>query len=104
MARRIFPFIFLFFILFLSRFALDLISIFLIQDAMVVILKSLVPGCLFNIIGFGSTFKSLFTTSQNYEEVKQFCNAQCSACVNTRNCSLSSLLFILMLGSPGSGL
>lgn len=44
------------------------------QDAMVVILKSLVPGCLFNVIGFGSTFKSLFTTSQNYEEVKQkFC-------------------------------
>ncbi|XP_029283542.1 von Willebrand factor A domain-containing protein 5B1 [Cottoperca gobio] len=35
---------------------------------MVVILKSLLPGCLFNIIGFGSTFKSLFTTSQNYEE------------------------------------
>nr|XP_020441224.1 von Willebrand factor A domain-containing protein 5B1 isoform X2 [Monopterus albus] len=39
-----------------------------VKDAMVVILKSLVPGCLFNIIGFGSTFKSLFTTSQDYEE------------------------------------
>ncbi|XP_035799985.1 von Willebrand factor A domain-containing protein 5B1 [Amphiprion ocellaris] len=39
-----------------------------VKDAMVVILKSLVPGCLFNIIGFGSTFKSLYTTSQNYEE------------------------------------
>ncbi|XP_029362902.1 von Willebrand factor A domain-containing protein 5B1 [Echeneis naucrates] len=39
-----------------------------VKDAMVVILKSLVPGCLFNIIGFGSSFKSLFTTSQNYEE------------------------------------
>ncbi|XP_076596043.1 von Willebrand factor A domain-containing protein 5B1 [Chaetodon auriga] len=39
-----------------------------VKDAMVVILKSLVPGCLFNIIGFGSTFKSLFTTSQTYEE------------------------------------
>ncbi|KAM9750873.1 von Willebrand factor A domain-containing protein 5B1 [Menidia menidia] len=39
-----------------------------VKDAMVVILKSLVPGCLFNIIGFGSTFKSLFSTSQNYEE------------------------------------
>uniref|UniRef100_A0A672GZ64 von Willebrand factor A domain containing 5B1 n=1 Tax=Salarias fasciatus TaxID=181472 RepID=A0A672GZ64_SALFA len=37
-------------------------------DAMVVLLKSLVPGCLFNVIGFGSTFKSLFSTSQNYEE------------------------------------
>ncbi|XP_067383371.1 von Willebrand factor A domain-containing protein 5B1 isoform X2 [Channa argus] len=39
-----------------------------VKDAMVVILKSLVPGCLFNIIGFGSGFKSLFTTSQNYDE------------------------------------
>ncbi|KAG7257819.1 hypothetical protein CRUP_018750 [Coryphaenoides rupestris] len=37
-------------------------------DAMVVILKSLVPGCLFNILGFGSTFKALFTTSQDYQE------------------------------------
>lgn len=44
--------------------------LFSFQDAMVVILKSLVPGCLFNIIGFGSTYKSLFNTSQNYEEVK----------------------------------
>ncbi|XP_029975520.1 von Willebrand factor A domain-containing protein 5B1 [Salarias fasciatus] len=39
-----------------------------VKDAMVVLLKSLVPGCLFNVIGFGSTFKSLFSTSQNYEE------------------------------------
>ncbi|XP_075947732.1 von Willebrand factor A domain-containing protein 5B1 [Anarhichas minor] len=44
------------------------VNINCVKDAMVVILKSLVPGCLFNIIGFGSTFKSLFTTSQNYEE------------------------------------
>ncbi|CAL8325880.1 unnamed protein product [Merluccius merluccius] len=44
------------------------ISINRVKDAMVVILKSLVPGCLFNIVGFGSTFKTLFTTSQNYEE------------------------------------
>ena len=40
------------------------------QDAMVVILKSLVPACLFNIVGFGSTFRALFPTSQNYGEVK----------------------------------
>ncbi|XP_057676207.1 von Willebrand factor A domain-containing protein 5B1 [Corythoichthys intestinalis] len=38
------------------------------KDALVVILKSLVPGCLFNLISFGSTFKSLFSSSQNYEE------------------------------------
>ncbi|KAG7221671.1 hypothetical protein INR49_000038, partial [Caranx melampygus] len=48
-------------------------------DAMVVILKSLVPGCLFNIVGFGSTFKSLFTTSQSYEE-----EALASACEYVR--------------------
>ncbi|KAF3861204.1 hypothetical protein F7725_001459 [Dissostichus mawsoni] len=39
-----------------------------VKDAMVLILKSLQPGCLFNIIGFGSTFKPLFPTSQSYEE------------------------------------
>lgn len=100
MARRIFPFICQSF----CPVVLWIFSIFLSQDAMVVILKSLVPGCLFNIVGFGSTFKSLFTTSQNYEEVKQFCNAQCSVCVSTRHCSLSSLLFILILGGPGPGL
>uniref|UniRef100_A0A3Q2ZPI6 von Willebrand factor A domain containing 5B1 n=1 Tax=Kryptolebias marmoratus TaxID=37003 RepID=A0A3Q2ZPI6_KRYMA len=44
------------------------VNIHRVKDAMVVILKSLVPGCLFNIVGFGSTFKSLFTTSRNYEE------------------------------------
>ncbi|XP_046895331.1 von Willebrand factor A domain-containing protein 5B1 [Hypomesus transpacificus] len=44
------------------------VNITRVKDAMVVILKSLVPGCLFNIIGFGSTFKSLFATSQIYDE------------------------------------
>uniref|UniRef100_A0A8C9V8C5 von Willebrand factor A domain containing 5B1 n=1 Tax=Scleropages formosus TaxID=113540 RepID=A0A8C9V8C5_SCLFO len=39
-----------------------------VKDAMVVVLKSLVPACLFNIIGFGSTFKTLFPTSQSYGE------------------------------------
>ena len=39
------------------------------QDAMLVALKSLLPACLFNIIGFGSTFKSLFPSSQTYSEV-----------------------------------
>ncbi|XP_030211565.1 von Willebrand factor A domain-containing protein 5B1 [Gadus morhua] len=44
------------------------ISINRVKDAMVVILKSLMPGCLFNILGFGSTFRALFSTSQNYQE------------------------------------
>lgn len=39
------------------------------QDALLVILKSLMPACLFNVIGFGSTFKTLFPTSQTYCEV-----------------------------------
>lgn len=36
---------------------------------MVVMLKSLMPGCFFNIVGFGSTYKALFSTSQSYDEV-----------------------------------
>uniref|UniRef100_A0A8C6XXG9 von Willebrand factor A domain containing 5B1 n=1 Tax=Naja naja TaxID=35670 RepID=A0A8C6XXG9_NAJNA len=32
--------------------------------------KSLMPGCLFNLIGFGSTFKAAFPASQAYSEVK----------------------------------
>ncbi|XP_041954932.1 von Willebrand factor A domain-containing protein 5B1 [Alosa sapidissima] len=39
-----------------------------VKDVMVVILKSLFPACLFNIVGFGSSFKTLFTTSQPYDE------------------------------------
>ncbi|XP_061114584.1 von Willebrand factor A domain-containing protein 5B1 [Conger conger] len=44
------------------------VNISRVKDAMVVILKSLVPACLFNIVGFGSTFRALFPTSQNYGE------------------------------------
>ncbi|XP_020828842.1 von Willebrand factor A domain-containing protein 5B1 isoform X1 [Phascolarctos cinereus] len=39
-----------------------------VKDALVLILKSLMPTCLFNIIGFGSTFKTLFPSSQVYSE------------------------------------
>nr|XP_056721339.1 von Willebrand factor A domain-containing protein 5B1 [Euleptes europaea] len=39
-----------------------------VKDALLVILKSLMPTCLFNIIGFGSTFKALFPSSQAYSE------------------------------------
>ncbi|XP_042333662.1 von Willebrand factor A domain-containing protein 5B1 [Sceloporus undulatus] len=39
-----------------------------VKDALLVILKSLLPTCLFNIIGFGSTFKALFPSSQTYGE------------------------------------
>ncbi|XP_061076724.1 von Willebrand factor A domain-containing protein 5B1-like [Conger conger] len=44
------------------------VNISRVKDAMLVILKSLVPACMFNIIGFGSTFKSLFPSSQSYGE------------------------------------
>ncbi|KAM5248203.1 von Willebrand factor A domain-containing protein 5B1 isoform 2-T2 [Ctenodactylus gundi] len=39
-----------------------------VKDAMLVALKSLIPACRFNVIGFGSTFKSLFPSSQTYNE------------------------------------
>ncbi|XP_069771396.1 von Willebrand factor A domain-containing protein 5B1 [Narcine bancroftii] len=39
-----------------------------VKDAMLVTLKSLVPSCLFNIIGFGSTFRTLFPASRSYNE------------------------------------
>ncbi|KAJ1142521.1 hypothetical protein NDU88_008835 [Pleurodeles waltl] len=39
-----------------------------VKDAMLVILKSLMPASFFNIIGFGSTFKTLFPSSQAYSE------------------------------------
>ncbi|KAI5946893.1 von Willebrand factor A domain-containing protein 5B1 [Manis javanica] len=39
-----------------------------VKDAMLVALKSLMPACLFNVIGFGSTFKTLFPSSQTYSE------------------------------------
>ncbi|TRY71341.1 hypothetical protein DNTS_016581 [Danionella cerebrum] len=38
------------------------------RDAMMVILKSLFPACYFNIVGFGSKFKTLFSSSQSYDE------------------------------------
>ncbi|XP_057561499.1 von Willebrand factor A domain-containing protein 5B1 [Hippopotamus amphibius kiboko] len=39
-----------------------------VKDAMLVALKGLMPACLFNVIGFGSTFKTLFPSSQTYNE------------------------------------
>ncbi|XP_063293291.1 von Willebrand factor A domain-containing protein 5B1 [Pelobates fuscus] len=44
------------------------VNITRVRDAMLVILKSLMPTSLFNVIGFGSTFKSLFPCSQSYNE------------------------------------
>ncbi|XP_018428154.1 PREDICTED: von Willebrand factor A domain-containing protein 5B1 [Nanorana parkeri] len=44
------------------------VNITRVRDAMLVILKSLMPTSIFNIIGFGSTFKSLFPSSQTYNE------------------------------------
>lgn len=37
---------------------------------MLVALKSLMPNCLFNVIGFGSMFKTVFPSSQTYSEVR----------------------------------
>ncbi|XP_045154877.1 von Willebrand factor A domain-containing protein 5B1 [Echinops telfairi] len=43
-------------------------NILCVKNAMLVALKSLLPTCLFNVIGFGSTFKTLFPSSQTYNE------------------------------------
>ncbi|MEJ1282212.1 von Willebrand factor A domain containing 5B1 [Cricetulus griseus] len=43
-------------------------SIQRVKEAMLVALKSLRPACLFNVIGFGSTFKTVFASSQIYNE------------------------------------
>ncbi|XP_005353438.1 von Willebrand factor A domain-containing protein 5B1 [Microtus ochrogaster] len=43
-------------------------SIQCVKEAMLVALKSLMPACLFNVIGFGSTFKTVFASSQIYNE------------------------------------
>uniref|UniRef100_A0A663LIY9 von Willebrand factor A domain containing 5B1 n=1 Tax=Athene cunicularia TaxID=194338 RepID=A0A663LIY9_ATHCN len=49
-----------------------------VKDALLVILKSLMPACLFNVIGFGSTFKTLFPASQPY------CESLAIACESIR--------------------
>uniref|UniRef100_A0A8B9SRN6 von Willebrand factor A domain containing 5B1 n=1 Tax=Anas platyrhynchos TaxID=8839 RepID=A0A8B9SRN6_ANAPL len=43
-------------------------SIDRVKDALLVLLKSLTPACLFNIVGFSSTFKALFPASRSYCE------------------------------------
>ncbi|XP_028615755.1 von Willebrand factor A domain-containing protein 5B1 isoform X2 [Grammomys surdaster] len=43
-------------------------SIQCIKEAMLVALKSLMPACLFNVLGFGSTFRTVFTSSRIYNE------------------------------------
>ncbi|XP_031818581.1 von Willebrand factor A domain-containing protein 5B1 isoform X2 [Sarcophilus harrisii] len=44
------------------------ININRVKEALILMLKSLMPTCLFNIIGFGSSFKTLFPSSQIYNE------------------------------------
>ncbi|XP_078095852.1 von Willebrand factor A domain-containing protein 5B1 [Mustelus asterias] len=44
------------------------VNINCVKDAMMVIVKSLMSSCLFNIIGFGSTFRTLFPASRFYNE------------------------------------
>ena len=38
------------------------------RETLILFLKSLPPGCTFNIMGFGSHFTSLFSTSVSYNE------------------------------------
>ena len=54
-----------------NSFLIPQTSLLTCQDAMLVALKSLMPACLFNVIWFGSTFKTLFPSSQTYSEVRR---------------------------------
>jgi Ca-activated chloride channel family protein len=39
-----------------------------VQNALQLCLRSMVPGCRFNIVGFGSTYQALFKESQAYDQ------------------------------------
>jgi Ca-activated chloride channel family protein len=39
-----------------------------VRNALQLCLRSMIPGCCFNIVGFGSTFQTLFSDSQPYDE------------------------------------
>jgi hypothetical protein len=39
-----------------------------VRNALQLCLRSLIPGCRFNIVGFGNTFSALFDTSRPYDE------------------------------------
>ena len=39
-----------------------------VRNALQLCLRSMIPGCRFNIVGFGSTFKALFKESRVYDE------------------------------------
>jgi hypothetical protein len=43
-------------------------SIAEVRNALQLCLRSMIPGCSFNIVGFGSTFESLFEKSRPYDE------------------------------------
>ena len=39
-----------------------------VRNALQLCLRSMIPGCRFNIVGFGSTYESLFPESRSYDE------------------------------------
>ena len=39
-----------------------------VRNALQLCLRSMIPGCRFNIVGFGSTFEALFPASRAYDE------------------------------------
>ena len=43
-------------------------SIAEVRNALQLCLRSMIPGCTFNIVGFGSTYQSLFDASRTYDE------------------------------------
>ncbi len=74
------------------------------QDAMVVILKSLFPACLFNIVGFGSKFKTLFATSRSYNEVSNPQGPALTAIIRSAVTVQRIKARVFLPGSSGKGL
>jgi hypothetical protein len=57
-----------------------------VRNALQLCLRSMVPGCTFNIVGFGSTFQALFQESRAYDEASL---AEASAHVGALQADLS---------------
>ena len=65
--------------------SMDGTSITEVRNALQLCLRSMIPGCSFNIVGFGSHYESLFPASRPYDEASL---AEASAHVNALSANL----------------
>lgn len=59
--------------------SMDGSSIEEVRNALQLCLRSMTPGCRFNIVGFGSTYQSLFRESRPYDQASLDAASQCVA-------------------------